>query len=140
MDIELRDVATQKTFKIGDFKGKKVLLESFAVWCPKCTAQQQNIKKLIEKGDSETIHISLDTDPNEDETRVKQHIERYGFNWYYAVSPIELTNALIDDFGLVVVSAPSVPKILVCEDQSTRFLPSGTRPAEELEREINSGC
>jgi hypothetical protein len=30
MDMQLKDVATGNNFKIGDFKGKPVLLESFA--------------------------------------------------------------------------------------------------------------
>lgn len=140
MDIELKDVATGESFRIGDFNGKPVLLESFAVWCPKCLAQQQNVKKLREQESSETVHISLDTDPNEDQEKVREHIERHGFDWYYAVSPIELSNALIDDYGLVVVNAPSVPTILICEDQETRFLRTGIKKAEELEREIDAGC
>jgi hypothetical protein len=36
MDVELTDVATGQKFKISDFKGKTVMLESFAVWCPTC--------------------------------------------------------------------------------------------------------
>ena len=46
MEIELTDVATGETFKIGDFKGKPILLESFAVWCPTCLAQQKEVVSL----------------------------------------------------------------------------------------------
>jgi thiol-disulfide isomerase/thioredoxin len=45
MDIvELTDVATGQTFKLSDFKGKPVLLESFAVWCPTCLRQQETLQ------------------------------------------------------------------------------------------------
>ncbi|MFQ5815390.1 MAG: TlpA family protein disulfide reductase, partial [Candidatus Hydrothermarchaeaceae archaeon] len=84
--------------------------------------------------------ISLDTDPNEDEDRVRWHLETYGFDWIFAVSPIELTRALIDDYGIGVVNAPAAPVILICEDQSTRFLRSGIKPAGELLSEIEKGC
>ena len=136
MDIELTDVATGQTFKISDFKGKPVLLESFAVWCPTCLAQQKEIKKVKQSEGDAIIHISLDTDPNEDADKIREHMERNGLDWYFIVAPIELTNALIDEFGLVVVNAPSAPVILIYEDQSTRFLRSGVKSAEELISEI----
>ena len=70
MEIELTDVTTGKNFKISDFKGKTILMESFAVWCPTCLAQQKQMQKLGQGEDENIIHISLDTDPNEDEERV----------------------------------------------------------------------
>jgi thiol-disulfide isomerase/thioredoxin len=140
MDIELRDVATGKSFKLSDFEGKPILLEAFAVWCPTCLQQQRQIKELKEREGEAIIHISIDTDPNEDETKVRQHIEANDLDWYFAVSPIELTNALIDQFGLTVVSAPTAPVVLICEDQSTRFLKRGVKSADTLLAEINQGC
>ena len=139
MDIELTDVATGQTFKISDFKGKPVLLESFAVWCPTCLAQQKEIKKVKESEGDAIIHISLDTDPNEDADKIREHMERNGLDWYFVVSPIELTNALIDEFGLAVVNAPSAPVILISEDQSARLLRSGVKSADDLLSEIETG-
>jgi thiol-disulfide isomerase/thioredoxin len=140
MDIELTDVATGETFTIADFEGRPVLLESFAVWCPTCLAQQREMKELLESHGEDIVHISLDTDPNEDEDKVRGHLERNGLDWYFAVSPVELTNALIDQFGLNVVSAPRAPVVLICEDQSARFLRSGVKSAEELLSEVEEGC
>ena len=140
MEIELIDVATGETFKVSDFKGKPILLESFAVWCPTCLAQQKEIKKVKQIEGENIIHISLDTDPNEDEDKVREHVERNDLDWYFTVSPVELTEALIDEFGLNFVSAPRAPVVLICEDQSTRFLRSGVKSAEELISEIKKGC
>ncbi len=140
MDIELTDVATGQIFKISDFKGKTVLLESFAVWCPTCLRQQQEMQKMMGMGDDSIVHISLDTDPNEDEAQIREHLERNDLNWYFAISPVELTNALIDDFGLIIISAPSAPVILICPDQSTRFLGRGIKLSDELLSEVQKGC
>ena len=140
MDIELTDVATGQTFKISDFKGKPVLLESFAVWCPTCLRQQREIKKVREIAGDAIIHISLDTDPNEDEAKIREHLERNELDWYFAVAPIELTNALIDEFSLAVVNAPGSPVILICEDQSARLLRSGVKSADDLLAEVEEGC
>ncbi len=136
MDIELTDVVTGEIFKISDFRGKPVLVESFAVWCPTCLRQQRQIAGLHESEGEAIIHISIDTDPNEDATKVRDHAERNGFDWYFAISPVELTNALIDEFGLGVVIAPSAPVILINADQSARFLGSGVKSSDELLAEI----
>jgi cytochrome oxidase Cu insertion factor (SCO1/SenC/PrrC family) len=140
MDFELTDVATGGKFRISDFKGKSVLMESFAVWCPTCTEQQKQTKELITRTGEDIVHISLDTDPNEDDEIVRRHIEDNGFDWLYAVSPIELTRALIDQFDIRVVNAPAVPMILICEDQSTRFLKSGIKRPDDLIKEVEKGC
>ncbi len=140
MDVELTDAATNETFKIGAFRGKPVLLESFAVWCPTCTEQQRQTKELVKREGNRIVHISLDTDPNENVDIVRRHIESNGFDWLYAISPIELTEALIDEFGLKVVNAPGVPMILICPDQNTRFLKSGIKTAEDLLSEVERGC
>ena len=88
MDVELTDVATGQTFKINDFKGKPVLLESFAVWCPTCLRQQREIKKVKEIAGDAIVHISLDTDPNEDADKVREHMERNGLDWYFVVDSL----------------------------------------------------
>lgn len=140
-NIELEDVRTGETFKIGDFKGKPVLVESFAVWCPTCTKQQKEIKKLHEELGDSVISISLDTDSNEDELKILNHIEANGFDWYYAVSSIEMTQSLIDEFGNSIVNAPSAPVVLICEDGSFRKLSGfGSRNVDELKEEIELGC
>tara|TARA_Y100000310_G_scaffold345863_1_gene471794 strand:- start:55647 stop:56228 length:582 start_codon:yes stop_codon:yes gene_type:complete len=140
MNIELTDVNSGNVFKISDHKGKKVLLESFAVWCPLCTKQQSNIKKLHEEIGDEVVSISIDTDPNEDAALVKDHAEGNGFDWAYAVAPKDFTTSLIDQFGNAVVNAPSAPVILVCEDGTSRKMPSGVKSVAKLKAEIAEGC
>ncbi len=135
-DISLNDVNTGKNFKISDFKGKPILIESFAVWCPICTKQQREVKKLHETN-KEVVSISLDTDPNEDEAFVKEHAQNNGFDWHYVVSPVSLTKALIDEFGSGVVNAPSAPVIIICPDDSNKYLKRGVKDAAELQKEID---
>lgn len=138
-DIQVTEVETGETFKISDFTGQKVVLESMAVWCPVCTSQQREIGNLIAAGDT-SIHISLDTDPNEDDTLLLDHKKSNGFTWNYAVAPAEMSQSLVDEFGFRVVSAPTAPVILVCEDQSARLLGRGVKSASKLVEEIVAGC
>jgi cytochrome oxidase Cu insertion factor (SCO1/SenC/PrrC family) len=129
-----------ENFKVSDFSGKPILIESFAVWCPTCTRQQNEIKKFHEEVGDAVVSISLDTDPNEDVAKVKAHTLQHGFDWHYVISPPDFTQSLIGVFGIGVVNAPSAPVILVCEDQSFRMLDSGVKDVSELKEEIERGC
>lgn len=144
MEIELKDVNSGESYTISELKGKPMLIESFAVWCPICTKQQNNIKELHEEpgfSEEELISIALDTDPNEDEAKVAGHASSNGFDWRYSVAPVELTQSLIDEFGNGIVNPPSVPMILVCEDGSYRKLGGfGARDVDKLKTEIAAGC
>jgi len=141
---ELEDVTTGETFTLSELtnQGKPILLESFAVWCPTCTRQQQEIKKLHsdpQVGES-FISVSIDTDPNEDAERIREHIEKNGFDWRYIVAPIEFTQDLIDQFGVSIVNAPSAPVILICPEGGVRKLDSGVKDVNELKEELARGC
>jgi thiol-disulfide isomerase/thioredoxin len=141
LNLELTDIRTDETFKISDFIGKPILIETFAVWCPTCTKQQRNIKELHEEVGDSVISISLDTDPNEDAEIVRNHVEENGFDWRYAISPEAMTLTLVDEFKSGIVSAPSAPMILICADGEYRKLGGfGARSAEKLKDEIAAGC
>ena len=132
MDIELEDALSGETFTIRELVGRPILLESFAVWCSICLRQQKEMARLVEMEGDRIVHIALDTDPNEDLESVREHALSHGFSWYYAVAPIEMTQLLIETFGLTVVNAPRAPVVLIAEDGTAELLPSGVKMAEEL--------
>jgi len=139
-NVEINDVVSGEMFKISDFTGEKVFIESFAVWCPTCRKQQDKIKELhAELGDA-IVSISLNTDPNEDSAKVLGHVNRYNYDWRFAVAPVEMTKSLIAEFGINIVNAPGAPVVLVCEDQSARLLGRGLKDKDELKMEIEKGC
>ena len=140
LTAELKDVATGETFTINDFKGSPVLVESFAVWCPVCTRQQQEISKFHDQVGDSVVSVSLDADPNEDEARVRDHIQRNGFDWYYAIVPSTVTSSLVDDFGLSITNVPLAPMVLICGDQTTHRLRNGVKSADELSSSVNELC
>jgi thiol-disulfide isomerase/thioredoxin len=140
MKIELTDLLTNDTFRISDFEGRKVLVESFALWCPSCLYEQRHMQKLKQRIGDEVVYVSLDTDPNEDRPQIMSHVDKWGFDWLFAIAPQELTEALIDEFGLGILDAAKAPVILVCEDQSARLLRTGTKSADDLQEELSEGC
>lgn len=140
LDYPLKDVNTNKEFKISDYKDKNiVLLETFAVWCVNCKQQQDQIKEF-HKTHPEVISISVNADPNEDEETVKEHLTKNGYDWKYVVAPESFMNLLLDEFGIVIANAPAAPIVLVCKDQSYTLLPRGIKTAKELGEDVEMSC
>lgn len=135
-DIELEDVRNGEAYTVAELE-KPVLLETFAVWCPTCTRQQEAVKEF--EKDADVTSVSLDVDPNEDADKVRSHIQRNGFDWRYSIAPSEMSQKLAKEFGNVVLNPPSAPMILVCEE-GARKLPNGVKPPSKLEEEVEKGC
>lgn len=135
-EVELEDVSSDETFTISELE-KPVLVETFAVWCPTCTRQQQEIKKLHR--DSDVDSVSLNVDSNEDEEQIRRHKQENGFTWRYAVSPTGLTRALVQEYGASIANPPSAPAVLVCKN-GTRKLQNGVKPVSKLKEEVETGC
>ena len=134
----LEDVSTGDKFSINDFSDP-VLVETFAVWCPICTRQQEEVKKLHETR-KDIVSIAINTDPNEEKDIVKSHVSKNGFDWRYAVASKEFTRSLIEEFGAGIVSAPSAPVFLVCPDGKAHTLRTGVKPASELGEKTDELC
>lgn len=134
--IELEDVNTEQTFTVSALE-KPVIIETFAVWCPTCTRQQQEMKKL--HNNSNITSVSLNVDPNEDKQQIVRHTEENGFKWRYAVSPPGLTKSLVDEYGTSIANPPSAPVVVVCENTSER-LQNGVKPASKIQSEVERIC
>jgi thiol-disulfide isomerase/thioredoxin len=125
---ELTDVLTDEPFRIDDLDAP-VVVQSFAVWCPKCESQSSALSYVDE---SITV-VSLNTDPNEDAEKVRRHAEENGFDWRFAVAPTEMTQSLIEAFGTAVTNAPSTPIIVACDDGDAEFFSGSEQSAAEIE-------
>lgn len=125
---ELTDVRSDQTFSIDGLEGP-VAIQSFAVWCPKCERQSEQLSKVDE---SVTV-VSLNTDPNEEAAKVREHAESNEFDWRFAVAPTEMTESLIDEFGTTVTNAPSTPIIVACDDEVAEFFSGSQQSAKQIE-------
>ncbi len=127
--IELETVRGGETFTVDEFE-KPVVLETFAVWCPKCTRQQRKLRGV----DDAAVKVSLNTDPNEAAEQVRSHANDNDFDWRYAVAPAEMTQSLVDAFGTTVTNAPSTPVIVACPGGGASFFAgSGQTDAPTIE-------
>jgi cytochrome oxidase Cu insertion factor (SCO1/SenC/PrrC family) len=135
---ELTDVSTGETFSIADYKGKVVLVEMMAQWCPTCLSQAKQVTELHSMlGESaEFVSVSLDIDPNEDAATLKTYVERNGFSWMFAVAPAEVSREIGNLYGSQYLNPPSAPILLVDRDGNTHLLDYGLKSAEELKEAI----
>jgi thiol-disulfide isomerase/thioredoxin len=113
---ELEAVRSGETFRIADLE-HPVVVQTFAVWCPKCERQQDALAGV---GDEATV-VSLNVDGNEDGDTVAEHAANNEFDWRFAVAPVPITQSLIDEFGTDVTTPPTSPLAVVCGDGSTTF-------------------
>jgi thiol-disulfide isomerase/thioredoxin len=126
-NIKLTDVRTGQTFSINDFAGKVVLIETMAEWCPNCARQQSEVKKLEELTNhtEDLVHISLDTDLHEDAATLKDYADQYGFDWYFAISPLELDRALGNLYSAEFLNPPLTPMLFIDRHGGVYSLPFG---------------
>ena len=128
------DARTGQAFTINDFKGKVVLVETMAVWCSTCYKQQEQIQALHSAlgAREDFVSVTLDIDPNEDVSAVMAHLARGGFDWLYAVAPVEVTREIGSLYGAQFLNPPSAPIVLIDRHGVAHPLPFGLKSADDL--------
>jgi thiol-disulfide isomerase/thioredoxin len=130
----LTDVTTGAMFRIADLvaSGKVVFLETMAIWCTNCRAQQEEAVVAFGALDPDrVVWIAIDIESSEPPAALASYREDHGFPFTYVVADADLARALVDDFGDVVLSPPSVNVIVVGTDGRVTQL-RGHKSASEL--------
>lgn len=136
--VELYDVTAEATFTLGQLAAEEpVLLETMAIWCTNCRAQQGEVRAAHEQ--VAFTSVSLDVDPNERPGDLAAYADELGFGWRFAMANHTLASELRDRFGPAVLNPPSTPMILLFPDGSIRALEFRAYSASELAAEIAAG-
>jgi thiol-disulfide isomerase/thioredoxin len=83
INFEFTDV-NGKTFKLSDFKGKWVLVNFWAPWCPLCWVEVPTLNELNKRKDFVVIGVGLDYGP--DEGVVKDTANRHNIDFHAIVA------------------------------------------------------
>lgn len=83
INFEFSDV-NGKTFKLSDFKGKWVLVNFWAPWCPLCWVEVPTLNELNKRKDFVVIGVGLDYGP--DEGVVKDTANRHNIEFHAIVA------------------------------------------------------
>jgi len=134
-DVELTDVQTGETFTMNDYAGKVVLLETMAVWCPTCILQSAYVYHLHEQlgHPEDLISVSLDIDLNEDAATLKEYTAEYGFDWHFAVAPLEVDRALGNLYSAQYMNPPLSPMLIIDRQGDVHQLPFNLKDTETLQ-------
>jgi thiol-disulfide isomerase/thioredoxin len=131
--VELSTVRGDETFTVADLAGDGTLfVETFAVWCSNCLRQQKTMIDFHEANPDVTT-VAVDIDPNEDVKKVRDHAEKHGFDWRYAVAPESWTASVTGEFGSSMANAPAVPMLRVCGPDDVTRLADGQKSVSFLE-------
>ncbi len=127
-DFELPDVNGKKV-RLSDFKGKIIILDFWATWCPPCRAEIPGFvelyKKYKDKG-VEIIGISLDEGGVKD---VVPFMKEFGINYHVLIGNYKVTQ----DYGGI----RGIPTTFVIDRKGNiRAKYVGYRPKEVFERDI----
>jgi thiol-disulfide isomerase/thioredoxin len=137
--VELISATTGEAFRISDFEGKVVLVETMAIWCTTCRAQQGEIEALHEElGQREDfISVTLDVDPNEEQSDLKAYVEQNSFDWLYAIAPAGVSREIGMLYGDQFLNPPSAPVFIIDKQGMAHALPFGLKSADELYETVN---
>ena len=70
-----------KTYSLQDFKGKTLIIDFWATWCPDCREEMPQLlalqKKLKGRTDIVMVGVSFDTDPE----KLASYVKEQGIGW-----------------------------------------------------------
>jgi thiol-disulfide isomerase/thioredoxin len=139
LDLELVDAKTGDTFRVNDFRGKVVLVETMAVWCPNCLRQAQELKALqASYGPDDLVFVSLDIDLHEDAAMLKEYAERNGFDWPFAVATLDVTRDIGGLYGALFLDPTLNPMLVVNRKGEVFTLGFGEKKAEDMNKWLPS--
>jgi len=130
-DFTLKKVFNDGNVTLSEYKGKVVILDFWATWCPPCRASIPNMNRLYDKYKAEglqIIGISVDNiQTPQDEEKVQQFVKQYAMQ--YPVVFVDPTAR--SSYGGI----PSIPTVFIIDREGNAIsIVSGYSP--ELEEKM----
>jgi len=100
-------------FKLGDFKGKVLIVDFWATYCPPCVSQMPQLAQLYQRYRSNGLElVGLSGDPKSDQKKVEEFINKYGANYTIGYENEWVARAFLkgteDESG-----SPPIPQLFV---------------------------
>jgi thiol-disulfide isomerase/thioredoxin len=100
--LALKDVQG-RTVRLSDYKGKVVLLNFWATWCPPCRAEMPDLIKMQREYQSKGLQVIGITYPPQTIREVRQFMRKLGVNYPIALGRKE-TKVLFDQTDTLPVT------------------------------------
>jgi thiol-disulfide isomerase/thioredoxin len=139
-DSQASDVTAAKVFaadgsefSIADHAGSTVFVETFATWCHNGAQQLPKTNDAAGQAGGQVVFLVLSVESGLDPDRVAEYQQDRGLdNVIFGILTPEGLAAFNDQFGSVVLNAPSVPKFIVQPDGTLGELSTGQESVEEI--------
>jgi len=129
----LVDVSTGETFRIADHAGKVVILETMAIWCGNCRAQQGDVQAALARLPADkVVYVVLDTDKSEKAASLAAYRTKNSFEGRYAIAGNEVARALAADFGDQFLNPPSTPLLIIGTDGTVTRTDFGPKSPDQI--------
>lgn len=97
-DFELKTL-DGKNVKLSDLKGKKVILNFWATWCPPCKAEMPEMQKYFEEISDDVVILAVNIDPQLD---VQGFVDKGGITFPILLDEADEVNGMYQ-----VISIPT---------------------------------
>ncbi|MFD2627677.1 redoxin domain-containing protein [Oceanobacillus kapialis] len=109
-DFEL-ETLTGESVKLSDFRGKRVMINFWATWCPPCRAEMPDMEKFYQDKDVVILAVNL-TDTENSVEDIESFVDEYKLTFpilmdsnleaatLYAIQPLP-TTYMVDSNGLI---------------------------------------
>jgi thiol-disulfide isomerase/thioredoxin len=129
---ELVNARTGETFKIGDYAGKPIYIETFATWCPNCQRQLTAVQEATMKS-SDVVFIALSVEGDISNQALTMYANDNMFeNIIFAKATPEVLESLVMEFGADITNPPSTPHFFISSTGEASELITGIEDANKL--------
>ncbi|GGH23426.1 TlpA family protein disulfide reductase [Mucilaginibacter phyllosphaerae] len=97
-DIVSKDIRSNSDFKLGDEKGKYILLDFWGSWCRPCIKLIPELRKLNKTYQDKIKFVSIAYDKVKDKGKLLKLIEDNEMHWLQLLDNREVKNGIIDQF------------------------------------------
>ena len=126
--FKLRDV-NGRTVRLSDYKGKVVLINFWATWCPPCRAEMPDLVRLQRQHAKEGLQIIGITYPPEIKTRVRRFARNLKVNYPIILGTREIKARFSSEETLPLT-------VVINRDGTVKDIISGILLQEEFDEKI----
>ena len=126
--LSLKDIRG-RTVRLSDYKGRVVLLNFWATWCPPCRAEMPDLVKLQREYARQGLQVVGVTYPPETVSRVRRFARRLGVNYPIALGT-RATKSLFANTDTLPIT------VVIDRDGNIRDTIEGIMLPEEFEQKV----
>lgn len=89
-DFEVKTLKGESV-KLSDYKGKKVMLNFWATWCPPCKEEMPDMEKFYQQASEDVVILAVNIDP---QYNVKQFVTEMGVTFPILLDEKDKVNSM----------------------------------------------